>query len=71
MNDLPEHEKEAERIRLEILRRMTGLERIMAAEKLRKTAWELKRVKVSNDHPDWTDEQVENKVKEIFIRAVT
>jgi hypothetical protein len=41
------------------------------AVKLRETAWNLKIAIVQQNHPDWSREQVENAVREIFLYATT
>jgi hypothetical protein len=39
--------------------------------KLREMAWELKRAMIRQSHPDWSDKQVEDAVRKIFLYAVT
>lgn len=34
-------------------------------------AWKLKAAGLRHQHPDWTEEQIQNKVKEIFLYART
>ena len=53
------------------LRRMTGVEKLRAAFSLYRTARAVKAARLRQQHPDWTQEQVEQRVKEIFLRAVT
>lgn len=38
---------------------------------LRRTAWDLKYAAVKSAHPDWNDEQIVNRVREIFLYATT
>jgi len=39
--------------------------------KMRKMAWNLKTAMVKCNHPDWSDKQVYDTVKEIFLYATT
>ncbi len=41
------------------------------AVKLRDMAWKLKRSALRHEHPDWSDEEIEKKVREIFLYAST
>jgi hypothetical protein len=53
------------------LRRMSGGQKICTAFAL---YWEARRVKATrlrDQHPDWSDEEIELRVKEIFMHAVT
>jgi len=54
-----------------ILRRMTGAQRLRAAFGLYWSARKLKAARLRGQHPDWTEEEVEQRVKEIFMHAVT
>ncbi|MHA1370718.1 MAG: hypothetical protein ACTSRA_13540 [Promethearchaeota archaeon] len=38
---------------------------------LHECAWNLKAAGLRFQHPDWTEEQIQNKVKEIFLYART
>lgn len=38
---------------------------------LRETAWAMKAAGVRALHPDWSDEEVQNQVRSIFLYAVT
>ena len=53
------------------LRRMTGAEKLRAAFGLYETARQVKAARLRQLHPDWTDEEVQWQVKEIFLHAVT
>ena len=53
------------------LRRMTGAEKLRAAFDLYWTARKIKAARLRQLHPDWTEEQIELRVKEIFLHAVT
>ncbi|MEM7383760.1 MAG: hypothetical protein AAF514_02350 [Verrucomicrobiota bacterium] len=54
-----------------------ALQRLSGAEKLRTAFgiyWEARRLKAARlrvQHPDWSEEQIAERVKEIFMHAVT
>jgi len=54
-----------------VLRRMTGAEKLRAAFDLNWTARKVKAARLRQLHPDWSDGQIEKRVKEIFLHAVT
>ena len=56
---------------VEILRRMTGEQKLRAAAALYWSARALKAAALRQQHPEWTEEQVQSKVKEIFLHATT
>ena len=56
---------------LESLRRMTGEQKLRTAMALYWSARKLKAVRIREQHPAWTEEQVQQRVKEIFTHAVT
>lgn len=49
----------------------TPAQKWQEAVKLRKMAWDLKTAMVKSNHPDWTAEQVNAAVREIFLYATT
>jgi len=53
------------------LRRMTGEQKWHAAFRLYWGARMLKAAALREQHPDWSAEQIEQKVKEIFLHART
>lgn len=53
------------------LRRMTGAEKLRAAFELYQTARKVKAARLRQLHPDWTEDEVQRRVKEIFLNAVT
>jgi hypothetical protein len=53
------------------LRRMTGQQKLRTAFALYWSARKLKAAALREQHPDWNEEQVQQKVKEIFLHAVT
>jgi hypothetical protein len=60
------HVAEADRIQREIIRKMTPAQKFAIAGELYKTAWEIKRSALRAQHPDWTNDQVLDRVKRIF-----
>jgi hypothetical protein len=65
------HEQEAKSVQLAIYKRLTYAEKYKQLLELRAFAWSLKKTAVKADHPSWTEEQVEEKVREIFLYART
>lgn len=53
------------------LQRMTGEQKWRTAFGLYWAARSLKAAALREQHPDWTEAQVQQKVKEIFMHAVT
>jgi Rv0078B-related antitoxin len=53
------------------LRRMTGAEKLRAAFDLYWTARKVKAARLRQLHPGWTEEEVQQQVREIFLHAVT
>ena len=53
------------------LQAMTGQQKVKAAFALYWGARKLKAAGLRQQHPDWTEQQVQEKVKEIFLHAVT
>ena len=64
-----DHEREARQRRIEFCRAMTPAEKYRQIMQLRAFAREVKLAGVHSLHPDWTDEQVEAEVREIFSYA--
>ena len=58
-------------IRNRIYRQMSFSDKWREVEKLRHFAWEVKKAAVKAKHPDWSEEQLEEKVKKIFLYATT
>jgi hypothetical protein len=54
---------------IEILRQMSGERRLQVAEQLYWMARRIKTAGVRNQHPDWSDEQVQTEVTRIFLHA--
>ena len=60
---------EGQRIQDEILRKMTPARKLELAMDLYWSARELKAAGLRSQHPDWSEEQVQAAVKEIFMYA--
>jgi hypothetical protein len=56
---------------VDALRRLSGEQKLRAAFALYWSARNLKAAALHEQHPDWSDEQVQQRVKEIFLHAVT
>ncbi len=56
---------------IEALRRTSGQQKWKTAFGLYWGARKLKAAFLRQQHPEWTEEQVQEKVKEIFLHAVT
>ncbi len=66
-----DHEQEAKSTQLAIYKRMPYAEKYRQLLGLRAFAWSLKRAALKAEHSSWTDEQIEKKVREIFLYART
>jgi Rv0078B-related antitoxin len=53
----------------QILQAMSLAQKLRAAERLYYSARQLKAAALRAEHPDWTDEQVRQAVREIFLYA--
>jgi hypothetical protein len=62
---------EKDDVQLQTLRRMTAEQKLQVAMQLYWSARELKAAWIRDQHPDWTNEQVEEAVREIFTNART
>ncbi len=69
MTELPDHVKEAEAVQLEIYRRMSPGQKVKIAMELYDFAWKLKAQALRDQHPDWTEDQVQAATREIFLYA--
>ena len=61
----------ADEIQRNIYKDMTSIQKWQVVKELRTAAWHIKAAGVRHQNPDWTEEQVEEKVKEIFLYATT
>lgn len=55
----------------EILKKMSPEQKLQAAARMYNFAKKLKTAFLAQQHPDWTEEQVENEVRKIFANATT
>ncbi len=58
-------------VQLEIYRRMTPEQKLRESIRLYKSAWHLKAAWLRQQNPNWTEEQVQQAVKENFMNART
>jgi hypothetical protein len=56
---------------VQTLRRLTGQQKLEAAFALYWSARRLKAAALREQHPDWTEERILEKVREIFLHART
>ena len=56
----------AEQIDTEIVRRLTPAQKLAVMQELWQQAWDLKAAGLRAQHPDWTEQQVQACVREIF-----
>jgi hypothetical protein len=54
-----------------IYQSMTPEQKLRIAADLRDCAWELKAAGLRGQHPDWSEKEIQEKVKEIFLYATT
>ena len=54
---------------LKVFRSMTPEQKWRLALRLYDSAWELKQSAFRLQHPDWSEEEIERKVKEVFFHA--
>ncbi len=56
---------------IRILRAMTPEQKLRAAEELYRAALEIKAAALRARHPDWSEEDVQRKVRDIFLHGRT
>ena len=54
-----------------IVQAMTPAEKLRAAERLYRSAWDLKAASLRARHPDWSEERIRAEVREIFLHSRT
>lgn len=59
------------RLETAILRRMAPAQKLAVMHALWRQAWDLKAAGVGRQHPEWTTQQVQARVREIFRGAAT
>jgi hypothetical protein len=52
---------------IRILRKMTPAQKLAAAERLYWSAREIKAAALRQQHPDWSEDTINRKVREIFL----
>ena len=67
----PDHILEAEHIQTQIYKRMTPTEKWNECKRIRQFAWELKGAAVRMNHPEFSEDEVQSHVREIFLYATT
>jgi hypothetical protein len=56
---------------IELYRLMSPSQKLRIALRLYHSAWQLKEAGLRLDHPDWTEKELQEKTKEIFLYART
>lgn len=56
---------------IEIYRLMSPSQKLRIALRLYYSAWQLKKAGLRLHHPDWTEKELQEKTKEIFLYART
>jgi hypothetical protein len=56
---------------IEAYRRMTPQDKIRAMGRLYRQAWNLKLAWLKDQNPDWSDEEILNETRRIFLHAST
>lgn len=54
-----------------LYQQMSAADKIECVLRLRKVAWELKLCGLRSQHPDWSEERLHQKVRELFLYART
>lgn len=65
------HELQADKIHQEALRKMSPTQKWELARTLYETAWQLKAVGVRAQNPDWSNVQIQEEVRRIFLHGHT
>lgn len=61
------HIRAAERKQEEIIRSMTPGRRLQIAQELYEMAWNLKGAGLRRQHPDWSGEEIDAKLRRVFV----
>lgn len=64
-------DEQASREQVTALRAMSGVQRLRLAEQLYWSARKMKRAGLHYQHPDWSEERLEDEVRRIFTNART
>jgi len=55
----------------QIYQSMTPEQKLQNALRLYRSAWQLKAAALRHEHPGWTEKELQEKVREIFLNART
>lgn len=61
----------ADKQHIEALQQLTAAERLATMHQLRRTAWDLKAAWIRSSEPELSEAQVQERVRQVFLRAVT
>lgn len=64
-------EQKAEQASIQAYRNMSPSRKWEQMKSLRAFAWNVKRAGIRLQHPEWSDEAVEDKVRELFLHATS
>ena len=67
----PSLSESAEKIQAGIYSKMSFTQKWEKAQQLREIAWAMKIAGVKSQHPEWTDQKVQEEVRRIFLYATT
>lgn len=56
---------------VDFVRQLTAEQKLNVASSLRNTAWELSAAGIRHAHPELPEEEVQQRVRQIFLRAAT
>ncbi len=65
------HESEAREVQIGIFRAMAPEKKLQLLQRLYFSARELKAAELRHRHPDWDEDAIQEKVREIFLYART
>ncbi len=61
----------AEDLQTKIYSKMSPIQKWKAVQQLREIAWAIKTAGVRSLHPEWSDKEVQQEVRRIFLYATT
>ena len=61
------HIREAEELQAARIRKMTPGRRLEIARDLYETAWNIKKAGLRAQHPDWSEQQIDAKLRRVFL----
>ena len=68
---ITEYENRLHPVQVEIYKKMSAQRKLEILDNLYRTARELKAIGIRRDYPEWTEEDVQNRLREIFLYAHT